>query len=256
MKSLFTLIFIGAIMISCSKSEVSVSCDGFPVPSDAYYYPIKQGTPAWSALLTSADRLRACQIPDNIVKTMSTDALIQSWLDYPLRAESLVNLGQFIYYYTNSSGLIELRKRNDVLDRGLARYKMMEPACVTNFSDTGISKWDFILSFTYLELVLSQDIWINSASLPTKKLLVAEALKKYNDKKKYDSNYGQFTYGYTLALCAKIMQNANYDPFLKSESTSQNLQGLVSLGTFPIGVTDQDADMQILIREASNFSSQ
>jgi len=78
--ALFLLIQLSA----CTKSDDDILsvCLGNK-PSDSYVFPIVPGTAQWLALPTTADRYAACEIPAATVHSMSTEALIQSWFDYP-----------------------------------------------------------------------------------------------------------------------------------------------------------------------------
>lgn len=57
--------------------------------SSVYNYPIKPGTDEWKALKTHKEMLAACQIPQNILNNMTTEALVESCLDYPLFSDIL-----------------------------------------------------------------------------------------------------------------------------------------------------------------------
>ena len=48
-----------------------------------YEYPILPGTQEWIALEDVIARRKVCQIPNNILQNMTTDALMQTVLDYP-----------------------------------------------------------------------------------------------------------------------------------------------------------------------------
>ena len=51
---------------------------------DAYIYPINGGTPRWQAFTTHDEMLKACQIPEGILSTMSTSGLVETVLNYPI----------------------------------------------------------------------------------------------------------------------------------------------------------------------------
>lgn len=55
-----------------------------------YDYPIKPHTAAWDSLKTYQDLRRVCQIPTEIVNRMTTEALFESVLNYPLIGDILV----------------------------------------------------------------------------------------------------------------------------------------------------------------------
>lgn len=174
------ILFVFISLSSCNKKDnlPTVVCENIPKPSDTYIYPIRPGTSQWKNLTSGDERLQACQIPDSVLATISTDGLIQSWLDFPLANEILsVNSLQkgIEYFMVDFSGLKELCKRKDTGDKLFERYKKMDPLCINNFtSDT--AKGTYTFSFTYIEMLLGQDTILNKFAASQKKLLVAEAI--------------------------------------------------------------------------------
>lgn len=83
-----------------------------------YEYPILPGTQEWLDLGDVFARRKACQIPDEILHNMTTDALFQTVLDYPflstIYAFDTIEMG----YEANKrqfNGLQELETRPDFL---------------------------------------------------------------------------------------------------------------------------------------------
>ena len=52
-----------------------------------YEFPILPGTQEWIDLGDTLARRRACQVPDEILQHMTTDALLQTVLDYPFLSD-------------------------------------------------------------------------------------------------------------------------------------------------------------------------
>lgn len=86
------------------------------VPSAAYVYPVLPGTDAWNALGSHAEMLAVCQIPEDILCRLTTKALLETVLDYPLmgdmHAYSTMELG-FLRVRDQFNGLQELVSRPD-----------------------------------------------------------------------------------------------------------------------------------------------
>lgn len=91
---------------------------------EPYIYPIQPGTDAWNALDNLEQKIAACHISEDILCKMTTEALLETVLNYPL----LVN----IFFYDNVDigiaavsayfpGLDELFSRNDI-DAVLTAY--------------------------------------------------------------------------------------------------------------------------------------
>lgn len=204
---------------NCRNGDVVPSeCLPYPKASDAWIYPVVPGTPEWIAIPTPLERLEACQIPEDRVKIMSSAALVQSWCDLPFNMDIYSSNDYqrpMEYYIAHFSGLRELCQRDDAGNSLMERYRFMEPACVVikkNDNDKG----RYTLSFPIIELLISQDIILDKLTLTEKKDLVAEALRKYESKKKYTEYFGlPGGTAFSLLVCVRTMKNAGYQPFIE-----------------------------------------
>lgn len=86
---------------------------------EAYEYPVLPGTDEWKELRTQVDKIAVCQIPEEILTNMTTEALLETVLNYPLKSN--------MYMYDNLSigydklknqfnGLKELESREDAIE--------------------------------------------------------------------------------------------------------------------------------------------
>lgn len=64
--------------------------------SEPYEYPVVPGTDAWKSLKSHDEMVKACDVPDNIQKCMTTEALFETIMTYPLLHDMLCysNLNQ------------------------------------------------------------------------------------------------------------------------------------------------------------------
>ena len=95
---------------------VFISIDMNAQSIKSWDYPIKPGTEAWQALSTHEDMLKACQIPAEILKTVSTEELIELCLAYPLLGDIFAYNGiqeGISKVSARFNGLQELFKRKD-----------------------------------------------------------------------------------------------------------------------------------------------
>ena len=70
--------------------DTTVPVTTVPVTTEApaaYVYPVLPGTDAWNALGSHADMLAVCQIPEDILKNLTTRELLEVVLDYPLMVD-------------------------------------------------------------------------------------------------------------------------------------------------------------------------
>jgi hypothetical protein len=87
-----------------------------PAIQTAYTYPVRPGSDEWKALKTDKARQEACAIPEDILKKMTTDALLESIYAYPMLNRLLVYIPLREGYRRLCkwfNGLAELSTRED-----------------------------------------------------------------------------------------------------------------------------------------------
>jgi hypothetical protein len=153
-----------------------------------YDFPIKPGTPAWKAFKTQVEKLNACQVPDTLLKQMSTKALVMTCISYPLSGNFFVyddfQMG-FQRVSSRFNGLAELLKRTDLAHEALCAYFVMEDIC-SPLSKNIDERWRNM----YLEMILAQPEVIGSLDTGRKMLLLRECIKKYTAKQASPYGFG------------------------------------------------------------------
>lgn len=84
-----------------------------------YDYPVKPGTPEWLQYANVLGRRRACEVPEEILTHMTTEALLQTVLDYPFLGDMYAFNTMEMGYETvkrRFRGLQELESRADCLE--------------------------------------------------------------------------------------------------------------------------------------------
>lgn len=95
---------------------------------DPYRYPVLPGSDEWKALDSHADKVSACAIPDEVIERMSTEALLDSVLSYPLLGDIYLwdTVSQGLEAVSSGfNGLQELMEREDI-SRVLQAFSPME----------------------------------------------------------------------------------------------------------------------------------
>lgn len=127
-----------------------------------YEYPIKPGSEQWSTFTTGQQMLEACQIPQKTLSMLSTKALAETCLNYPLFFEytALNDEREGIkIVIENFNGLRELSKR---IDGTLELIKIYKNIPILSKIPTPTSKeYDFPYKLPYIELLLSDDNFIS-----------------------------------------------------------------------------------------------
>jgi hypothetical protein len=190
-------IAVSILLFLFSYSIFSQSSD---VPFD---YPIKPGTLEWAKFQSHTDMINACQIPGNILKSISTKALIKTCLQYPLLVDIFAyddfQVG-FEHVASNFNGLRELFQRPDLAESTLQEYIDMSDVVspeVENIHDQ--------LQFMRLEMFLSQPQIIKNLSIPKKKRLLSEAMRKFSAMSKLPERYGCFSLTPSCLIMARLL---------------------------------------------------
>lgn len=118
--SVFVVLALLISMISGSFAIDASSMDGDNYfITTPYEYPITPADDQWKELVSHIDMIDACQIPENILNHMSTEALVETVLNYPLLSDMLAwsdKTAGFKSVASNFNGLTELLSRVDAPD--------------------------------------------------------------------------------------------------------------------------------------------
>lgn len=96
MKRLFCLLLTLISIVSlCSLSvqTTDASLSSAYTVDTAYEYPIVPGTPEWNELDSLDEKIAACHVDENLLASMTTPALLETVLNYPL----LINMYAYSY---------------------------------------------------------------------------------------------------------------------------------------------------------------
>lgn len=128
-KAIYThLFFILFFLLTSSLIVFFTKDDTITSP---YQYPIIPGTQEWMQLESRPEMLDACQIPEEILDKLSTDALLQTILDYPFLSEMTLfyrtpeecsSEAGFWFITESFNGLQEFLSRRDALS-SLEKYQ-------------------------------------------------------------------------------------------------------------------------------------
>lgn len=116
-RKLFGLIFCFVVCIAFgSVMSFAAEAEAYTI-SEAYIYPILPRTEAWNRMSTLDEKIAACYVDEDLMKNMTTSALLETVLNYPL----LVNIYAFDTIETGIEsvssyfkGIEILKQREDV----------------------------------------------------------------------------------------------------------------------------------------------
>ncbi len=122
-----------------------------------YEFPVRPGSEQWAKLTTSDQMDEVCVIPDKILSTLSTKALLTTCLNYPRIIDlfSTNNMQTCFEFYSNHfDGLKELLNRPD-LNKVLYNYYPEIDIQIYTFN--GANDKPSFLQIAFFELLLAQD---------------------------------------------------------------------------------------------------
>jgi hypothetical protein len=148
-------------------------------------YPVKPGMEEWSQFKSMDETYKSCQIPDEIIKKLDTESLVDICLDFPVKPIfPFFNIPQegFMSYYYNFNGIRELFDRKDAGHYLLERYASMS---LSDFNPLWpmYRQGQFISYYKFVEAILAQPQIIQSLDAKDQKILLKETIRKLDEKK-------------------------------------------------------------------------
>lgn len=165
-----------------------------------YDFPIKPGSTKWATLSSGQEMVNVCQIPDSILSKLSTQALAQTCLNYPLFFQhTALNderkaIDEMIKEF---NGLNELSLRKDGLKELVKLYKEI-PVDKTPLLQSTAE--DVPYKMVYLELLLANDRFIGKAQNNELRDIKSAFIVNYNKKLKNQDIYSLYSIRKTLLL--------------------------------------------------------
>jgi len=199
--------------------------------SRVWDYPIHYGTPEWDRLSSFQERLKTYNIPDDLIKYMTTADLVRTCLNYPewLFITSSNNF-QTGYNSIKSvfNGFVELEKRPDAFKELYKVYIKMKPEKVTEQPKKG----QFTFEFSFIELLLSQKSIISSISNEESKSLLSTCQVMYENKCKNYNIFSSFGLSTTCLIVGRILEQSNSDSYARLITENPETKGFIIEGPF------------------------
>ncbi|MDV2989557.1 MAG: hypothetical protein P3T54_05355 [Dehalogenimonas sp.] len=172
----------------------------------AYEFSVKPGTEEWKRFLNFDEMLEACQVPEEILKNMSTTALVETVLNYPLLRVYMAHddfQQGFEILTSNFNGLQELFNRYNAGTEVFQIYLAMDPSSI-NKEWTDVQKGSYALSFLDIEMLLFQEPILTSLTAIELQMLEIEAGNKNRLMQNNPEVYSLFN----RQICASLLEQA------------------------------------------------
>ncbi len=213
--NLILLTFILGIL-SCSTEKIELdknSC--YPSPNERYTYSVKPGTEQWKQLKSVDEAFEICQLPDIVLKRISTEGLIDALVNSPMFTENYLYsssnaITTWHRLYSKLNAAEELFKREDSGNVLVEYYKSIDLACI-NLSDNTIEEKERLFG---LEFLFTKSEILKKIDKQNKRELVKALLKNYDINK---DNW------FTVIAIASVLYNDNYTPLMEYYKKNTNL---------------------------------
>jgi hypothetical protein len=168
-----------------------------------YDFPVRPGTTEWKHLKTSQEMIDACQIPDDIIKDMSTNDLVNLCITYPLLGDMLfasnLQVG-FDHLSKIFNGLQELTQREDA---GIEMLKAYTAFSLDDFNNGIMSGVTNPFLDMCLDILMAQPVFLESLNKDQQVELLRVSLIRLDERKALgDSFYRQKT---TAAILYRLL---------------------------------------------------
>lgn len=205
-----TIALIAALSLTACSAENGTSQTRNKDKSDAYVFPEYTG----SEPMDWEDAVAFYQIPDDVLKDMSTDGLIETCLSYPLFADKMIASNESMYSgfldtCEQFNGLAELLKRED------SPQKLAEIYTQGKLDEIVSSDSYSILRMRFLEYTIAQDDILFRLSESERASLCKACIGRFESvRKDYE---GHLPPDSTLLIASKILSvdNDNFKKLVK-----------------------------------------
>ena len=196
-------------------------------------YPVKPGTEEWRKFQSNQEMVDACQIPEEVLLSISTDDLMKLCLNYPLLYDVFAfnNTNEGLdKLFSDFNGIREFYKREDAFEKLLGHYKTkMNNLSLLKSNDTDMEKGLFIIYISALEVLMSYESNIGEKA---SKELLRNLVIGYEEKSKYTDFFKGFGFRTNLYSRAKLILQMDKRNLMNLPQTDKN-------PVFTSGFTDE-----------------
>ena len=225
MKKFISLLITTLMSMLCFASPVYASSSDSIKPTNniaiKQYYDNIIHSAEWKSEISRQLRGEMLQLPDEMLKSMTTDELIESVLEYPffsdIYAFDNIQCG-FDIMYSTFNGVRELSTRKDAASTLLNKYN--NEKVITNEK----SEDSDVFRITNMEILLSQNFVLSQFTENEKNYFVDIVSDKY-EQKTISSAYGNFTCKIIFDLIEKNSTDTNLVAQIQAILNSSSLRG-------------------------------
>jgi hypothetical protein len=195
-----------------------------------YEFPTRPGLADWSNFKTENERFSALQIPDNLLKSMSTESLIITCINYPAFGHyTAFNSLQYgmDHLIKNFNGLQELLKRDGAPVKLLSIYSKIN-STTTSIKEIVTDFWS--IRSCYFELLLAQEKIIDKMTKEERIAFIQEASRKLKEKIKSEEEISFFSIQSTLLIIGRVLDKCEYAKFQEVKVKNADIDFFLKTG--------------------------
>jgi hypothetical protein len=173
-----------------------------------------------------------CIVPNNILKHLSDDGLIQTCFNYP----PYFNIFWFDRYQDGFNRIFsecnifnEIYIRKGIANKLISKYESLEVDSFIRFRSNVFIKGTFTIQ--YLEILLAQNQLIGKMSGSEKEQLITDVLSKYEFRRTI-LNEEIFSSVISSLILGRILKSIQYKSFLTAVTKDPSLDFFLEKGTF------------------------
>jgi hypothetical protein len=204
-------------------------------------YPVKPGMDEWKKFQSAEEMINACQIPDDILSSLSTEELADLCLRYPLieYVFAFDNLNSGLdKLFSDFNGIREFYKKRDVSTNLLNRYvQKTQASSFLDEKNADYEKGQYIVTISLLEVLLSRSIEQNEWTKEKSKEVLQALVAGYEEKLKhvdYFKGVGFRSNVYSRVQIISEMSKQGMERLPQKENNPVKLSGMADEETLRI----------------------
>ncbi|MDR1380604.1 MAG: hypothetical protein LBJ47_03890 [Tannerella sp.] len=214
---------------------------GQSIESDRYDFPVKQGSREWAGFESIEKRITALQIPETVIRNISTEGLLETCLAFPY----LINVFFSDNYQMGFESLVkefngfsELLNRPDMTKVLLKKYESLSTELTGIRLLNDVEQGRLTFRHFVLELMLAQDVTLKNLRPEQEKQLFLLSMEHGKIKDRYSDIFSNLNSVPTNLLYAK---KAIGDPDFKFENAEQK-KAVLEFVQAPLAIDQRIAD--------------
>lgn len=197
-----------AIILSLGSTSSVFAAEQLQTINMPYQFPITPDDPEWKEFDKKEDMLAVCQIPEDILKQMTTEALLDTVLNYPFITDYFAfnNYEDAAKTFMNDfNGFRELYSRSDLTETLLAKYQSTNIVSNTTTVHNAAALYSSVFTVSNLEFLIGYDQILHEDYTATEAKQFDEML---SNKMKLRNQIGSLTSNSETYLNFMVQQNS------------------------------------------------